>query len=436
MNTAQSAALLERARTVIPGGVNSPVRAFTQVGGTPRFITSAKGSRLYDADGNSYIDLVNAWGPMILGHGHPDVIAAMREQLEVGMSYGAPTEAEVKLAELIISMVPNIERVRLTNSGTEACMTAVRLARAVTDRTVIVKASGCYHGHADPFLVGAGSGVLTLGIPSSPGVPHTTTSDTIVIPFNDLEAVDDVFRRYRPACIIIEPVAGNMGCIPPDAGYLEGLRERCDSWQTLLIFDEVMTGFRLAPGGAQEYLGVMADIVVFGKVIGGGMPIGAIAGRAEILDRLAPVGDVYQAGTLSGNPLATACGITTLSTLQQQPQIYSRLAQQTAALARGIEDTLQWHNIPATVNRCGSMMSVHVGITEMRNLSDARRQDVEAFTSIFHHLLRQGVMLPPSAFETWFISAALTDDDVSDILSAVSSWSASVRRGVTMPSAS
>jgi glutamate-1-semialdehyde 2,1-aminomutase len=416
MSTTRSAALLERARASIPGGVNSPVRAFTSVGGTPRFIEQAKGAYLVDADGNRYIDLINSWGPMILGHGHPAVVAAVQEQMGRGLSFGTPTELEIQLAEAIVQMVPGVEMVRLTNSGTEACMTAIRLARGVTGRTRIVKAAGCYHGHADAFLVAAGSGVLTMGRASSAGVPQGAVADTIVVPFNDLASVQAALEEHEVAAVIIEPVAGNMGCVPPRDGYLQGLRNLCSRYGTLLVFDEVMTGFRLAAGGAQELYGVQADLVTFGKVIGGGMPIGAVAGSRQAMEHLAPVGTVYQAGTLSGNPLAVTCGLATLSVIQSEVGLYTRLAAAGERIAATLRTALETSTVVGTVNSVGSMISVHFAVDSVHDLASAQRSDAQWYNEFFHAMLDRQVMLPPSAFESWFISTAVAEQAVLDLI--------------------
>jgi glutamate-1-semialdehyde 2,1-aminomutase len=417
--TSRSLELLEQAQRVIPGGVNSPVRSFHSVGGVPRFINRAEGAYLYDADGNRYIDFINSWGPMILGHGHPEVVAAIQHQASRGLSFGAPTELEVMLAEQIVSMVPGIEKVRLTSSGTEACMTSIRLARGITGRSKIIKAEGCYHGHADPFLVAAGSGLLAMRKSSSAGVTQGSVSDTIVVPFNDLEAVDAALRDCEIAAVIVEPVAGNMGCIPPSEGYLKGLRNVCTKYGTLLIFDEVMTGFRLAPGGAQELYNVLADLVTYGKVIGGGMPIGAVCGSTEYMDYLAPNGPVYQAGTLSGNPLAVVCGLTTLKRLHVRPDIYQQINEVGERTASILRNALNRSGQQGTVNQLGSMVSVYFGVDAVTDLTSAKASDTEAFNRFFHSMLRNGVMLPPSAFESWFISHSIEDRQMQDVERAV-----------------
>lgn len=416
--TQRSAALFERARRSIPGGVNSPVRSFNGVGGTPRFIERAEGPYLYDADGNRYIDLMNSWGPMILGHGHPGVLEAIRHQVGRGISFGAPTEQEIQLAEQIVSMVPNVEMVRLTSSGTEACMSAIRLARGVTGRSRIVKAAGCYHGHADPFLVAAGSGLLTLGTATSSGITIGAAADTIVVPFNNSASLHQALAKDDVAAVILEPVAGNMGCIPPQSGYLEAVRDACTRHGTLLIFDEVMTGFRLSAGGAQELFNVTADIVTYGKVIGGGMPIGAVAGSRSIMEHLAPLGSVYQAGTLSGNPLAVTCGLATLRILASAPSHYERINSTAHQLAEGLRSIAHQFRLPCAINHIGSMLSVYFDIQEVYDLETAQRANVAMYSAFFHSMLEEGIMLPPSAFESWFISTSITDKHLEEVLSA------------------
>jgi glutamate-1-semialdehyde 2,1-aminomutase len=357
----RSSALFAEAEKVIPGGVNSPVRAFKAVGGTPIFVEKAKGAYLYDADGNKLIDYINSWGPMILGHAHEPVVNAVVEKARLGTSFGMPTEIETQIAQLAVSMVPNIDKIRFVNSGTEACMSAVRLARGFTEKDKIIKFAGCYHGHSDSFLIQAGSGAVTFGSPNSPGVTQGTAKDTLLARYNDLDNVSKLFEANKNeiACIIIEPVPGNMGCILPKPGFLEGLRQLCDQHNTLLIFDEVMTGFRLAKGGVQELYNIKADLVCFGKVIGGGLPVGAFAGRNEIMNHLAPVGPVYQAGTLSGNPLAMAAGLAMLSELNNNPQIFDSINEKTEYLHKGLSKVLIQNGITHTTNRLGSMISVH-----------------------------------------------------------------------------
>ena len=418
----QSQVLFERSKRIIPGGVNSPVRAFSSVGGSPVFIQSAKGSRLVDADGRDYVDFINSWGPMILGHQFDPVIHAVQNQLSTGVSYGCPTEAEYTMASLITEMAPWVDQVRLTSSGTEACMSALRVARGYTGKNKFIKFAGNYHGHADPFLVKAGSGMLTFAVPGSAGVPEGATQDTLIAEYNNLENVRRHFERdgSQIGAIIVEPVAGNMGCIPPQEGFLEGLRELCDYYSAVLILDEVMTGFRLAPGGAAERLGVKPDITTFGKVIGGGLPVGAFGGKAEIMNVLAPNGPVYQAGTLSGNPIATASGIATLTHLKNNPEIYSKIDTTTAK----IEDLLKarFSKKEAVINRLGSMISIHFGGGQVINYNDATNAENERFNALFHHLLKAGIYLPPSAFESWFVSNAINDEDLFRLESGLESF--------------
>lgn len=406
--------LFSEAQKYIPGGVNSPVRAFRQVGGTPLFMSSAKGAYLYGEDGRKYIDYINSWGPMILGHRHPVVTKAVAQQVEKGFSYGAPTEMETSIAKLITSMVPSVEMVRMVNSGTEACMSAVRLARGYTNRSKILKFEGHYHGHADMFLKKAGSGMATLGIKVAGGVPLAVTEDTLVAAFNNKEEVLQIFSQHGSelAAVIVEPVAGNMGCVPPGEGFLEMLREECTRHGAVLIFDEVMTGFRLAKGGAQEAYGVTADLVTFGKVIGGGLPVGAFAGKTEIMSRVAPLGDVYQAGTLSGNPIAMAAGYATLNYLNENDSVYVELAKKGQKLADGMRDISFSKKVPIVVNQKGSMISIHFTEGEVKDFNDAKRGDNDTFKKYFHYMLEAGIYLPPSAYESWFISAALSENDL------------------------
>jgi glutamate-1-semialdehyde 2,1-aminomutase len=386
----RSSQLFADAEKVIPGGVNSPVRAFKGVGGTPIFVKSAKGAYLYDEDGNQLIDYINSWGPMILGHAFQPVIDAITERAKLGTSFGMPTELETKIAELAVSMVPNIDKIRFVNSGTEACMSAIRLARGFTKRDKIIKFSGCYHGHSDSFLIAAGSGLSTFGVPNSPGVTQGTAKDTLLANYNDLESVNALFEANKNeiAAIIVEPVAGNMGCVPPLNGFLEGLRQLCTNNDALLIFDEVMTGFRLAKGGVQELYNIQADIVCFGKVIGGGLPVGAFAARNEIMNYLAPIGPVYQAGTLSGNPLAMAAGLAMLEALNQDTQIFKRLDEKTAYLENGIRKVLLNNNVEFTVNRVGSMISVHFDKDAVVDFKTAKNGDNETFKKFFHGLYK------------------------------------------------
>ncbi|WP_412476667.1 glutamate-1-semialdehyde 2,1-aminomutase [Flavobacterium sp. TBRC 19031] len=417
----RSSQLFAEAEKVIPGGVNSPVRAFKGVGGTPLFAKSAKGAYLYDEDDNRLIDYINSWGPMILGHAFQPVVDAVIEKAKKGTSFGMPTELETKIAELAIAMVPNIDKIRFVNSGTEACMSAIRLARGYTKKDKIIKFSGCYHGHSDSFLIAAGSGLSTFGVPNSPGVTQGTAKDTLLAHYNDIENVKALFETNpnEIAAVIIEPVAGNMGCVPPKAGFLQALRAVCDNHNALLIFDEVMTGFRLAKGGAQELYGVNADIVCFGKVIGGGLPVGAFAARKEIMDFLAPLGPVYQAGTLSGNPLAMAAGYAMLQTLNSDVEIYNRLEFKTAYLHQGIEKVLKENNIVFTINRVGSMISVHFDAHPVVDFQTAKNGDNDTFKKFFHGLLHEGVYIAPSAYETWFITDALTYEDLNFTIEAI-----------------
>ncbi len=417
----RSSQLFAEAEKVIPGGVNSPVRAFKSVGGTPIYVKEAKGAYLYDEDGNRLIDYINSWGPMILGHAYQPVVDAVVEKAKLGTSFGMPTEIETQIAALAVSMVPNVDKIRFVNSGTEACMSAVRLARGFTKREKIIKFKGCYHGHSDSFLIQAGSGAVTFGSPNSPGVTQGTAKDTLLTTYNDLENVKMILESNpgEVAAIIIEPVAGNMGCIPPQEGFLQGLRSLCDEHGALLIFDEVMTGFRLARGGAQELFGVNADLVTFGKVIGGGLPVGAFAGRAEIMDYLAPVGPVYQAGTLSGNPLAMAAGLTMLQEIERDKNLFKRLDEKTAYLEKGIRKVLEKKQIPFTINRIGSMISVFFDIREVVDFDTAGYGNNETFKKFFHGLLANGVYIAPSSYETWFITDALTYDDLDFTIGAV-----------------
>ena len=410
----RSSTLFAAAEKVIPGGVNSPVRAFKAVGGTPIFVKEAKGAYLYDEDGNTLIDYINSWGPMILGHAFEPVVNAVIEKAKKGTSFGMPTEIETEIAELAVSMVPNIDKIRFVNSGTEACMSAVRLARGYTGKDKIIKFAGCYHGHSDSFLIQAGSGAVTFGSPNSPGVTEGTAKDTLLADYNDLANVEALINANKNeiACIIIEPVAGNMGCIPPVDGFLQGLRTLCDANDILLIFDEVMTGFRLAKGGVQELYGVDADIVCFGKVIGGGLPVGAFASRNEIMNHLAPLGPVYQAGTLSGNPLAMAAGLAMLKALNSDKEVFNRLAEKTEYLHKGLTKVLENNNITHTINRVGSMISVHFDEGKVVDFKTAAKGNNETFKTFFHGMLNNGIYIAPSAFETWFITDALTYEDL------------------------
>ncbi|MCB0449509.1 glutamate-1-semialdehyde 2,1-aminomutase [Mariniflexile maritimum] len=421
MDYKRSSALFAQAEKVIPGGVNSPVRAFKGVGGTPIFVKEAKGAYLYDADGNRLIDYINSWGPMVLGHAHKPVVDAIIEKAKKGTSFGMPTEIETQIAELAVSMVPNIDKIRFVNSGTEACMSAVRLARGFTKKDKIIKFAGCYHGHSDSFLIQAGSGASTFGTPNSPGVTQGTAKDTLLATYNDIENVSQLMEANKNeiACVIIEPVAGNMGCVPPSENFLKELSALCTQHGILLIFDEVMTGFRLAKGGAQELYNIKADIVCFGKVIGGGLPVGAFAARNEIMNHLAPLGPVYQAGTLSGNPLAMAAGLAMLTELNTDADVFKRLAEKTAYLHKGISKVLTENNVVHTINRVGSMISVHFDETPVVNFETAAKGNNTIFKAFFHGLLNQGVYIAPSAFETWFITDALTYEDLDFTIAAV-----------------
>lgn len=416
-----STAAFEQARIVIPGGVNSPVRAFRGVGGTPRFFIRGQGAILTDIDGNRYIDYVGSWGPLLVGHAHEAVVDAVCAAVKRGTSFGAPTEAETTLAKRIIEMVPSVEMVRMVNSGTEATMSAIRLARGVTGRDLIIKFEGCYHGHGDPFLIAAGSGVLTLGVPDSPGVTRATARDTLVAKYNDLDSVEALFSEHggKIAACIVEPVAGNMGVVPPKEGFLQGLREMTSKWGALLVFDEVMSGFRVAAGGAQERYGVMPDITTLGKVIGGGMPVGAYGGRRDIMEHIAPCGPVYQAGTLSGNPVAVAAGLATLGVIAKNGLFYDHLEQKSARLASGLAECCRSLGIEAVINRVGAMMTLfftHKSAVE--NYGDATSSDTKMFASFFHALLDEGIYLPPSQYEAIFIGSAHEDGLIDETIEA------------------
>ncbi|PCJ98686.1 MAG: glutamate-1-semialdehyde-2,1-aminomutase [Flavobacteriaceae bacterium] len=421
MKYQRSSALFVEAKQYIPGGVNSPVRAFKAVGGDPIFVKEAKGAYLYDEDGNKFIDYIASWGPLILGHAYEPVINAVIEKAKKGTSFGMPTEIETQLAKLAVSMVPNIDKIRFVNSGTEACMSAVRLARGYAGKDKIIKFSGCYHGHSDSFLIQAGSGAVTFGSPNSPGVTQGTAKDTLLANYNDLESVKALTNANKNeiAAVIIEPVAGNMGCIIPTDEFIQGLRELCTAEGILLIFDEVMTGFRLGKGGAQEALGVAADIVCFGKVIGGGLPVGAFASRADIMNQLAPDGPVYQAGTLSGNPLAMSAGLAMLTALNNNPEIFTSLAKKTKYLHNGIDEVLTEKGIAHQINRFGSMISVHFTDKPVVDFSSAAEGDNDTFKKYFHGMLNQGVYLPPSAFESYFLNDAIGYDDLDRTIAAV-----------------
>ncbi len=419
--TQQSQALFARAERVIPGGVNSPVRAFGAVGGKPRFIKSAIGAYLFDEDGNKLIDLIGSWGPMILGHAHHEVKTAVLDAVPQSLSFGAPTRREVEMAELVCEMVPSVEVVRMVNSGTEATLSAIRLARGATGRDKIVKFEGCYHGHGDSFLIAAGSGAQTLGTPNSPGVTAATAKDTLLAKYNDLKSVEACFDGKGGeaiAAIIVEPVAGNMGCVPPQPGFLEGLRSICDKHGALLIFDEVMTGFRLAPGGAQQVYGVMPDLTCLGKIIGGGLPVGAYGGKKELMNQVSPAGPVYQAGTLSGNPIGMAAGHATLKYLKEHPEAYNHLEAISAKIALGLRDILTELDLPYTLNRVGSMITLFFTKENVTNFEQAKTTDTEAYGRFFHNMLAEGVYLPPSQYEAWFLSTAITDDLADRILAA------------------
>lgn len=416
----KSKELFERAQQSIPGGVNSPVRAFRSVGGTPLFMKRAEGPYLYDVDGNRYIDYIASWGPMILGHAWGPVVKAIQEYAGLSTSYGAPTELEVEMAELIRSMVPGVDLVRMVSSGTEACMSAVRLARGFTGRNKIIKFEGHYHGHADPFLVKAGSGVATFNIQTVPGVTPGVAQDTLTAAYNDLPGVEQLVAAYPGAiaAIIVEPVAGNMGCILPEPGFLEGLRAICDREGIVFIFDEVMTGFRLAPGGAQERLGIRADLITYGKVIGGGMPVGAFGGRKDIMQHIAPLGNVYQAGTLSGNPIAMIAGYTMLSELKARPEIFTELEEKTIYLRDGLDKVFRAWGQPYRINQLGSMISVHFSDHPVTDFTSASGANNGLFKLFFHSMLRRGVYLPPSAFESWFLNNALSVADLDATVKA------------------
>lgn len=420
MNISKSQKLFNRAQESIPGGVNSPVRAFKSVGGTPIFLQKAKGAYLFDADGNQYIDYINSWGPMILGHAYEPVVKAIQEKALDSTSFGAPTELEIEMAELIKSMVPNVDLIRMVSSGTEACMSAIRLARGYTGKNKIIKFEGCYHGHADSFLVKAGSGVATFNIQTVPGVTAGVSADTLTAPYNDLNAVQKLVEENKAeiAAIIIEPVAGNMGCILPQQGFLEGLRKICTEENIVFIFDEVMTGFRLAQGGAQERLKIDADLVTYGKVIGAGMPVGAFGGKLEIMKHIAPLGNVYQAGTLSGNPLAMIAGFTLLKELKENPSIYKQLEEKGNYLHQGLQKVLEEANTPFVINHMGSMISIHFSNKPVVDFATASSANNSFFNKFFHAMLDRGIYLPPSAYETWFLSNALTKEDMDRTIEA------------------
>jgi len=418
--TTRSTALFDKAKQFIPGGVNSPVRAFRAVGGNPLFMKRAQGAYLYDEDDNAYIDLINSWGPMILGHAHPRVEEAVKEALANSPSFGAPTAREVAMAELICSMVPSVDRVRMVNSGTEATMSAIRVARGYTGRDKIIKMEGCYHGHGDSFLIAAGSGALTFGTPDSPGVTKGTAADTLIAPFNNLAATERIIldNKDSVAAIILEPVVGNMGCVPPLPGYLQGLRDLCDKYKIVLIFDEVMTGFRLSPGGAQQLYGVTPDMTTLGKIIGGGLPVGAYGGKKEIMECVSPAGPVYQAGTLSGNPLAMAAGMAMLTYLKENLSVYKTIDAQTTKIVEGIRSQLKEAGLPYTINQVGSMFTLFFTGTPVVDFDTAKTSDTAKFAKYFQGLLKRGVYPAPSQYEAMFISAAVDDSVVARILDA------------------
>ncbi|MBN2167427.1 MAG: glutamate-1-semialdehyde 2,1-aminomutase [Marinilabiliaceae bacterium] len=421
MQTSNSSKAFKEAKKVIPGGVNSPVRAFKSVGCDPLFIQRAKGSHIWDIDDNEYIDFVSSWGPMILGHAHDDVLRAINRAAEKGTSYGAPTLIETEMAQQIVSMVPSIEKVRMVNSGTEATMSAIRLARGFTGREKIIKFAGCYHGHGDSFLIKAGSGAITLGLPDSPGVTKYTAKDTLTANYNDLDSVEELFKQQKGqiAAVIVEPVAGNMGVIPPNKNFLKGLRGITKQEGALLIFDEVITGFRLSQGGAQQYFNVMPDITTLGKIIGGGLPVGAYGGRAEIMDLLAPNGPVYQAGTLSGNPLAMSAGLTMLKILNQSTAIYDELEAMAAKVEAGLKSNAADLNIPLVINRVGSMITAFfTSVEKVSSFDEAMTSDAKRYAKVFKASLKNGIYMAPSQFECLFISYAHTTDDIEQLISA------------------
>ncbi|WP_162052361.1 glutamate-1-semialdehyde 2,1-aminomutase [Pontibacter pamirensis] len=412
--------LFQRAQNSIPGGVNSPVRAFRAVGGNPRFMVSAKGPYLFDEDGNQFLDLINSWGPMILGHAAEVVQEAVQKAIPDSLSFGAPTRKEIEIAELIVSMVPSIEKVRMVNSGTEATMSAIRVARGYTGRDKIIKFEGCYHGHGDSFLISAGSGAITLGVPDSPGVTKGTANDTLTAPYNNLDAVKILVEanKGQVAAIILEPVAGNMGLVTPQLNFLKGLRDLCDKEGIVLVFDEVMTGFRLAPGGAQEVYGVTPDMSTLGKIIGGGMPVGAYGGKKELMDYVAPAGPVYQAGTLSGNPIAMSAGMAMLTYLKEHPETYTQLEQTSAKMVAGMQQNMQQLGLNYTINRIGSMFSIFFTQEKVVDFDTAKTSDTALFGRYFNSMLQRGVYLAPSQYEALFVSTAVTDDLVAQYVQA------------------
>lgn len=420
MNRSKSFELFSEAVNLIPGGVNSPVRAFRAVGGTPVFMKSAKGAYLFDADGNKYIDLIGSWGPMILGHAHLEIEDAIIKAVKDSTSFGTSSEREIEMAELIISMVPCIEKVRMVNSGTEACMAAIRLARGYTGKNKIIKFEGCYHGHGDSFLIAAGSGAATFGEPDSLGVTQGVANDTLTVPYNDFEKLFAIVEanKNQIACIIIEPVAGNMGCVLPKTGYLQKIRELCTQNNIVYIFDEVMTGFRLSAGGAQGLFGVTPDLCTLGKIIGGGLPVGAYGGKAEIMNCVSPTGKVYQAGTLSGNPVALAAGIAMLTKLKQNPSIYENLNNITQKITSGIKSEFKTYNINLTINQIGSMYSLFFNQQNVTNFDDAKASNLNQFSTYFNEMLNRGVYLAPSQFESLFVSNAIENHDIDTLLAA------------------
>ena len=420
MNTSNSKRLFEEAKKSIPGGVNSPVRAFKAVGGDPLFIKSAKGAYITDEDGNQYLEFINSWGPMILGHAHPKIEQAVAKAIKNSLSFGAPTAIEIQMAELIVSMVPSVEKVRMVNSGTEATMSAIRVARGYTGRDKIIKFEGCYHGHGDSFLIAAGSGAVTMGSPDSPGVTAGTAKDTLLAPYNDLGFVENLLKENKDevAAIIIEPVAGNMGCVIPEPGYLEGLRSLCDQHGALLIFDEVMTGFRVTEGGAQQYYNVIPDITTLGKIIGGGMPVGAYGGKTEVMNYVSPQGPVYQAGTLSGNPIAMSAGLAVLTELNGNAGLYERINTTADKMVAGVKDNLRRLDLPYTINQVGSMFSLFFTDRRVTNFEDAKSSDTELFGKYFRAMLAEGIYLAPSQYEALFISDAVSEKDISHFIEA------------------
>lgn len=420
MNISTSKALFDKAQNFIPGGVNSPVRAFRAVGGSPVFIKSAKGPYVYDEDDNQYIELINSWGPMILGHANEMIQKAVSDAIQHSFSFGAPTRREVEMAELIVSMVPSIEKVRMVNSGTEATMSAIRVARGFTGRDKIIKFEGCYHGHGDSFLIAAGSGAVTFGTPDSPGVTRGVANDTLTAPFNDLGAVQTLVdaNKNSIAALILEPVVGNMGCVLPEDGFLQGLRKICDEEGVVLILDEVMTGFRLAKGGAQERFGITPDLTTLGKIIGGGMPVGAYGGRADIMNKVSPAGPVYQAGTLSGNPIAMAAGLTMLNYLNDHPEVYTKLEASGTKLANGFRASLKTLGLKYTVNQIGSMYTLFFTDQPVTDFPSAKSSDLPLFGKYFHAMLDRGIYLGPSQFESMFLSTALEDSHIETVIKA------------------